>query len=439
MKRKSSGGTASAEHGVVEAKKRADGAALEAALGAPDVAERLEALRKLCASVSVKQRRGTNLHVHTNESFSVFRSPSEAVWQAVQEGVAVIGINDHYTVAGHDEFRRACEIARLPATFSIEAVAMDRSALARGELVNDPANPGRTYLCGKGVTGVLAESARPMRVLAGLRAALERRNREMTDKVRVLFRERLGDDGPSWADVVALTPRGNATERHVSKAVLLRLGALAGSGRGTLGELVGRCCGSAPPSEDSAAMENFIRAKLLKAGAPCYAEEAAEAFLSLEEMRDLFLALGSIPTYPVLLDPVTDAERDVEALLRRLEKLRFFALEVIPHRNTRARLAALMAAAKARWWPVFNGTEHNTPDRLPMLATLSLDAEFLPWFESSAAVLLGHQHESRRGRMGFVRGDGTPMLGDARDRFGHFEQVGRTVWRDVEERSRADS
>ena len=51
----------------------------------------------------------SDLHIHTNESFSVFRSPTEAVWQAVTEGVAVLGINDHYTCAGHDEFRQACE------------------------------------------------------------------------------------------------------------------------------------------------------------------------------------------------------------------------------------------------------------------------------------------------------------------------------------------
>ena len=105
--------------------------------------------------------RGTNCHIHTNESFSVFRSPSEAVWQAAREGVAVLGINDHYTVAGHDEFRRACAVAGIAATFSFEAVAMDRAAEAAGLLLNDPDNPGRVYLCGKGVTRIPPESSKP--------------------------------------------------------------------------------------------------------------------------------------------------------------------------------------------------------------------------------------------------------------------------------------
>src|ERR1035441_786585 len=91
-------------------------------------------------------RRGTNCHIHTNESFSVFRSPAEAVWQAAREGLAVLGINDHYTVAGHEEFRQACEIAGIAAGFSMEAVGMDRAAEASRLLLNDPDNPGRVYL-----------------------------------------------------------------------------------------------------------------------------------------------------------------------------------------------------------------------------------------------------------------------------------------------------
>ena len=56
-----------------------------------------------------------------------------------------------------------------------------------------------------------------------MRAALEKRNREITAKVDKLFQDRLGASGPTWEDVVALTPRGNATERHVAYAMLLRL------------------------------------------------------------------------------------------------------------------------------------------------------------------------------------------------------------------------
>jgi len=397
-----------------------------------EMQSRLAALRALCKTVEPRPRRGTNLHIHTNESFSVFRSPTEAVWQAVQEGVAVLGINDHYTIAGHKEFRKACKAARIPATFSMEAVAMDREAEVRGELTNDPGNPGRTYLCAKGVTRVPPDDSPAMKNLLRMRAALEQRNREMTDKVRKLFRERMNVEGPTWDDVLGLTPRGNATERHISKAVLLRLREAAGTTGSALIDLVARLCEAEPGSDDDASLQNLIRSKLLKAGGPCFVQESPDAFLSIEDMRDLFLAFGAIPTYPVLANPITERERDIAALTARLEATNIFALEVIPHRNTKERLAEVIDTAKERHWPVFNGTEHNTPERRPMLAPLSLDPDFLPWFDGSAAVLLGHHALVARGEPRFVNDDGTPTISDAQERLNHFGCTGMAVWKEIE-------
>ena len=396
-------------------------ASLETCLTADTLDERLDALRQLCANAPARPRRGVNLHIHTNESFSVFRSPSEAVWQAVQEGVAVFGINDHYTVAGFDEFCRACEIAGLPATFSMEAVAMDRGCELRGVLTNDPGNPGRTYLCAKGITRVPSDDSPAMMTLRVMRAALERRNQAMVEKVSRIFSERLGTPGPTWAEVSALTPRGNVTERHIAKAILLRKCAI--SSCSSKSHVIEKCCGAKPPSDDDAQLQNFIRAKLLKAGAPCYVEESSEAFISIEEMRDLFLAFGAIPTYPVLGNPETEFERDIDTLMARLESMRIFALEVIPQRNTRVRLAEIISAAQRRHWPVFCGTEHNTPEHAPLLAPLALEHDFLPWFESSAAVLLGHQKLAAQGAP-FVDDSGMPMIRDAKERFEFFKLTG---------------
>ena len=163
------------------------------------------------------------------------------------------------------------------------------------------------------------------------------------------------------------------------------------------------CCGAAPPAGgDDATLQIFLRAKLLKAGAPCYVPEDADAFVSVAELRRIFLAFGSIPTYPVLGNPVLAGEQNIEALLDRLEGLGFYAVEVIPHRNTRERLREIVFAAQRRWWPVFNGTEHNTPETRPLLDPFALDPEFEPWFRQSTAVLLGHQRLVAQGEPGFV-------------------------------------
>jgi len=396
---------------------------LEAALYGGTLESRLNALRQLCAQLGERSRRGTNCHIHTNESFSVFRSPAEAVWQAAREGLAVLGINDHYTVAGHDEFRQACKIAGIEATFSMEAVGMDRAAEATKLLLNDPDNPGRVYLCAKGITRIPPASSIAARSLARIRAALELRNREMTVKVGQLFRERLDAEGPSWEDVRALTPRGNTTERHVGRAALVRLRQIAAARGVPVSEVIERCCGAAPPAgADDAALQIFLRGKLLKAGAPCYVRETEDAFVSSEDLRDMFLAFGAIPTYPVLGNPVTSGERDVEALLDRLEASGIYAIEVIPHRNTRERLAEIVSAARRRGWPVFNGTEHNTPEARPLLDPYALDPEFEPWFHQSTALMLGHQAAVSRGEPGFVGENGQPGISEARARFEHFSK-----------------
>jgi nicotinamidase-related amidase len=190
-------------------------------------------------------------------------------------------------------------------------------------------------------------------------------------------------------------------------------------------ELIERCCGAAPPAAaDDAALQNFLRGKLLKAGAPCFVRETEDAFISSEDLRDMFLAFGAIPTYPVLGNPVTTGERDVEALLDRLQASGYYAIEVIPHRNTRERLAEIVSAARRRWWPVFNGTEHNTPEARPMLDPYALDPEFEPWFRQSTALMLGHQAAVTRGEPGFVSEDGQPTIPDARARFEYFTNLG---------------
>lgn len=274
-----------------------------------------------------------------------------------------------------------------------------------------------------------AESDEAARQLAGLCRALEARHREMVGRLGRVFRERLGVEGPSWEDVAGLTPAGNVTERHVAQAAFLALERLGGSGVGQgAAERCAKLCGGAPPSTDPVALQGFIRARLLKAGGPGYVEESPEAFLSFEEIRRMFLGFGAVPTYSTaLINPVTPWEQDISRLLDRLEARGFLALEVIPARSTRERLAVLVAEARRRWWPVFTGTEHNTVKGGPLLDNFAFDPEFEDWFADSAAVLLGHQAEKAAGRQGFVADDGGPEINDARQRFRAFCDAGQRL------------
>lgn len=378
-----------------------------------DLPVRLAALRSLAAASPHKPRAGTNNHVHTNHSFGVFRSPSDAVWRALEAGVEVFGINDFFTTSGHSEFAAACSFVRLPATFNIECIAMDRDAEAAGILTNDPGNPGKTYLCGKGVTR--PNETRAAATLATIRGFQEQRNRALIAALDIHFRSRTSAPGPTWANVIEQTPHGNTTERHVAKAVLQAILTIAARTSGLRSEdafvtlftnLVG-----APPKANDAEQQNQIRANLLKAGKPCYAPEDPAAFPRVADIRAVFLQLGSIPTYPVLGNPETGGERSIGDLCDRIQGWGFHALELIPARNTDVRVAQVIDEAKRRGWPVFDGTEHNTPAMEPLLTKWGMDGRFRGQFHDGALVLLGHQALTSAGGSGYLDQAGNPRSG----------------------------
>src|ERR1043165_3691696 len=97
---------------------------------------RLAALRQYLRGHRPPERHGTNLHVHSDHSFSVFASATAAVAEAVAAGVEVLGLNDFFTTAGGAEFQAACQVAQLPGVLSLECIAMDRAAQAAGTLLN---------------------------------------------------------------------------------------------------------------------------------------------------------------------------------------------------------------------------------------------------------------------------------------------------------------
>ena len=257
---------------------------------------------------------------------------------------------------------------------------MERQAEKDGLLLND-GNPGRVYLCGKGVTKAKNPTATAM--LATLRSHQEDRNRAMLDKIRQRFSSIFEEEGPSWDDIVG-KPLGNTTERHLTRSIYNCL---------NVGDYAARFeqfCGAAPSGE-TAKDQNIIRSALLKAGKPCYVREAPEAYPALSALRQLYLHLGAIPTYPVLGNPITGGEEDISAHCDRLAEWGIFALELIPSRNTDDRVEAVLAEAKRRNWPVFDGTEHNTPVLEPLLTKWGSDPRFRPQFRDGALTLLGHQ------------------------------------------------
>jgi len=389
----------------------------------------LKHLREIGVLKSPGKKLGVNLHVHTNESFSVFNSPTEAAWEGYAAGLEVLGINDHYTIAGHKEFGEACKILSLKAAFNIEAMAMSEEAKRNGERYNDPKNPGRTYLCGKGVVRDLEPGSSSEKLVAEMRAAFRRRCENMTLKVNALLNEVDLSLNLSFQDVLKLTPRGNVTERHIVQAVTElvkgRFPQLENC-KAFLTRLIGSFDEEDLSSEDQ--FQDLIRNSLLKAGGPAYVEEPLEAFPSIQRIVQLFVDYGTIPTYPVLGNPVTEKEKDLDSLFNELEGYGIYAVEVIPKRNTRKRLKQILTVAGKHGFPVFNGTEHNTKTPEPLLDMFSRDPAFLPVFERGAFLVLGNQFLSRYAGKGYVNRSGELATKDRRLAVSFFAFAGRLMW-----------
>jgi hypothetical protein len=388
---------------------------------------RIEVLAKYVREHPRNIERGLiNLHVHTNESFSVFENPSEAVWYGYIENIEYFGINDHYTIDGHIEFKKACEIASIKPIYSIEAIAMDDRAMEDGKRYNDPNNAGRCYLVGKGVVRKLRKGSKGYITLRTMRHALRERNLEIVQKLNQYAALKEVSVMLHYEEVEGLTPRGNATERHVVEALCSKIDRehREREGRRSLYEkLLGAEIGD-ELLDDSAAIQTFVRSQLVKSGKPCYVREGSRAFTSIENLVDLYLEYGAIPLYPLMGNPITEEEEDLALLFAKMEKFRLFALEIIDYRTEIRRAREIIDAASHYGYPVFIGSEHNTKKILPLIGPVAGTPEFYNYFRRSANVVLGHQLAMELCDFGFVTQSGNARFSDLKEGFRFFEKIG---------------
>ena len=389
-------------------------------------------LRTLSALVREDPRNvengGINLHVHTNESFSVFRSPAEAVWQAYQEDIEYFGIDDHYTTAGHEEFGLACEIARIKAVFSLEAKAMDPDALAKGIRINDPTNPGRVYLIGKGVSRELKPGSKSHTLLRSVREAIQRRNRTIVERLNTHAVEKGHAMDLTYSEVQALTPRGNATERHAIQAFCETVDSLAGcpEERKRIYETLLSTEMDEERLQKPWEVQAIARAQLIRSGMPCYVKEDSEAFPTLEGLIRIYLDYGAIPTYSIMANPLTKGEEDIEALTRKVKQQGLVAFEMFDFRGTAdERVREIMAIAGDHGYPVFIGSENNTKELFPLTGKIGQSPEYYSYFRESADCVLGHQLLSDLCDFGYVTPEGKPRFDNLKEGFRFFAGIGK--------------
>jgi hypothetical protein len=401
--------------------------------------EQLSADAKKGQAPEVRPR--VNTHVHMPPNFSAFETVGQAVSMAAQQGVLVLGAGNYYDYRPYAEFSEAAQQAGVFPLFGTEIIALQRDLMDQKIRVNDPGNPGKTYVCGKGITRFESLSPKAGQLLDTIRGNDTQRMAAMTCKMAQVFAGHgiaTGLDADKVIDRVAARHgcrRDTVVlqERHVAQAFQERFFDLVPRERRceSLRSLFG--AESKVKPNDAVGVQNDFRSHLMKSGKSCF---VPEQYVSLPEARELIWQLGGIDCYPVVADMVTpgcEFETPVDALIETLRGLGITAVEFISVRNASVVLTEYVTRLRQAGFAVTDGTEHNTLDLIPMEPTCKA-GEAVPEalkeiFWEGACVIAAHQFLGAHGRAGFVDDQGrpNPKYKSAEERIKAFSQLGSAV------------
>jgi hypothetical protein len=392
-----------------------------------------------------RQMRAFNTHLHVPPNFSAFTTVEDVAEIAAQEGVSVIGTSNFHDFGVYDRFDAAARRHGLAALFGLEFISVLEEEQRRGVKINDPANPGRAYICGKGIPAPTAPSPASRAFIDAAKASNEARTTHMVELMAETFAEAGLEAGVSYASIVeAVAARAQVPaewvvlqERHVALGFQAALFERLPAER--RGDLLTRLYGRAPTAavNDSVATQGELRARLMKAGCRCFVEETPIAF---REGLRFVLGLEAIPVYPTLADgvlPICGFEDPVSALIERLGGYDIHGAELIPVRNRPEVVDAYVTAFRAAGIFVLVGTEHNTQERIPVTPTclggvpLSEEVQRITW--EGTRIVAAHQHQRQKGEAGYVDGAGrlNPAFPDAESRIRWFAELGEHVLREA--------
>lgn len=374
-----------------------------------------------------------NGHFHTPFSFSAFTEIEQPFQMAKAEGVQVLGINDFYTTDGYPEFAALAQQYKIFPLFNIEFMALQRDLQEQGIRVNDPANPGRTYLSGKGLRFPLKMGKPELALLEQVQHESNMQTAEMVEKLNAFLQEIGSEIQFNFNELKAKYAKNMLRERHIAKALRIAIDEKFAGEADKKAFYVKVFSGKEPKSalNDISGLESEIRGNLLKAGGKAFVPEDPKAFLSLDQVRNLIISAGGIPCYPVLLDDpkgvCTDFEADAEKLYQRLVERNIFSIELIPGRNDFNILKKFVQFFRSKNFVITFGTEHNTPQLDPIKVScrggVPLDDELNRIGYEGACIIAAHQYLIANGEEGFLRADGTGKT----DEYDSFVELGNAV------------
>jgi len=358
-----------------------------------------------------------NGHIHTPYSFSAFEKLTDILDKAADEDVKIVGINDFYSMDGYVEWNRESLKRHLYPLFNIEFISLQQDNQDKGIRVNDPNNPGRTYISGKGLCCPPKLGKPYTTKMADVLTESNTQVKEMSQRVNELLLA--FDTGFSLDfDIIKnLFTKGLVRERHLAKALRMSAYIHFKNKPDDIYAFFKTIFNGKPLKSDVfdfAGVENEIRSNLLKAGGAAFVPEEPKAFLPMDDVCQLILTAGGIPTYPFLGDDVnghyTEFEDDIVKTARILKQHGIFSTEFITARNSLEELEKQACYLHNNGFIVTFGTEHNTPAMEPLKLSarggIPLTDRLKQINYDGACVIAAHQSRVSNGKPGYVDANG---------------------------------
>ncbi len=376
-----------------------------------DTSIRLNSLKMLMNKIEAGELEKTlagkdvNNHIHTSYSFSPY-SPTKAIWMAYTSGLATVGIMDHDSIGGAEEFIEAGKIAGIVTTIGVECRADFSKTPLKGRRLNNPDQDSVAYVALHGIPHTQINKVREF--FKPYTAHRNMRNIKMTENINDLIKPS-GIKLNFEKDVVPLSNfknGGSITERHILFALSLKLIALTGKGCPLVSFLKNNLKLAVSSKAESYLLDSsspyyeydllgLLKSKLV---ASIYVN-AGDECPGITEIIRFSDSIGAICAYAYLgdvSDSVTGDKRAqkfeddyIAELFELLHSLGFRAITYMPSRNSMAQLDMVRALCGKYSFFQISGEDINSP-RQPFICTALRNEKFNNLYEATWA-LVGHE------------------------------------------------
>jgi hypothetical protein len=385
-----------------------------------------------------------NNHVHSTYSFSPY-APAEIPARAQEAGLGTVGIMDHDSVSGCEEFLEAAKKIGIAATAGCEVRVNMDGTLVEGRKTNNPDEPNVSYIAFHGIPR--SQFSAVVDFLKPIHDARIERDRKEVERLNAKLAQLGAPQLDFDKDVVAISeaPRGGSiTERHILYALSLKLIAAYGKGQKLIDFV---------EQQMNIPMPEKLKDVLLDLNNPHYAYDLLGVFKSAlvpdffilsgkEECINVYDAvkfandIGAIPAYAYLGDvgesPTGDKKAEkfeddyLDELVPELKKIGFKAITYMPPRNTRGQLARLRKLCQKNELMEISGVDINS-SRQSFNCPILLEPEFRHLADAAYALIAHEKLADQIPNLGMFHPENPKKFQTLEERITFYADIGRRM------------